>query len=55
MGILELLINIEKEDKSVLFANEKVIPQMKEFVSATVAQMKKGRMFTLVRVSLWIF
>lgn len=42
MDILELLTNINREDKSVPFAIEKAIPQIEEFVSVIVAQMKKG-------------
>lgn len=42
MGILEVLTNINGEDKSVPLAIEKALPQIEKFVSVTVARMKKG-------------
>lgn len=42
MGILELLQNINREDKTVAFAVEKVIPQIEILVDVVVAQLKKG-------------
>lgn len=42
MSVRELLININKEDKSVPLAIEKAIPEMDEFVRTAVAKMQDG-------------
>ncbi|MBO6533481.1 MAG: N-acetylmuramic acid 6-phosphate etherase [Muricauda sp.] len=42
MDTLELLTNINHEDKGVPLVMEKAIPQIKEFVDHAVAKMKKG-------------
>ena len=42
MNTLELLTNINNEDKSVPFALEKAIPSIKVFVDAVVDKMKNG-------------
>jgi N-acetylmuramic acid 6-phosphate etherase len=48
MTVSELLTNINNEDKKVALAVELVLPQIEDFVSATLHQMKKGgRLFYL--------
>jgi len=42
MSVKELLGNINKEDKSVPFAIEKVIPKIEKLVTAIVKQMRQG-------------
>src|ERR1035437_8255211 len=42
MSVLELLTNINKEDKTVPFAIEKVIPKIEKLVKVIVKQMKLG-------------
>lgn len=42
MSAKELLININKEDKTVPFAVEKTIPKIEKLVTAIVKQMKQG-------------
>ena len=42
MSTLELLTNINKEDQSVAFAVEKIIPQIEKFVDACYDRMKNG-------------
>jgi len=42
MSIEELLLNMNKEDKSVPLAIEKVIPQIEALVSVIVPKMEKG-------------
>lgn len=42
MSVLELLQNINREDKSVPLAIEKVIPKIELLVTATVEKMKNG-------------
>ncbi len=42
MSVLELLNNINREDKSVPLAIEKVIPKIEALVTATVEKMKLG-------------
>jgi N-acetylmuramic acid 6-phosphate etherase len=42
MSITELLMNINKEDKSVPLAVEKALPQIEKLVEAIVFRMKKG-------------
>lgn len=42
MSVLELLTNINKEDKTVPYAVEKIIPQMEKLVIEIVARMKRG-------------
>ncbi|GGK84250.1 N-acetylmuramic acid 6-phosphate etherase [Rufibacter glacialis] len=42
MSVLELLTNINKEDKTVPLAAEKAIPQLEKLVEAAVAKMKEG-------------
>jgi len=42
MSVLELLTNINKEDKTVPLAVEKVIPQIEKLVKIIVKQMKQG-------------
>lgn len=42
MDTLELLTNINHEDKGVPLVMEKAIPQIKEFVDHAVTKMKKG-------------
>ena len=42
MSVKELLVNINKEDKSVPFAIEKVIPKIEKLVNVIVKQMKQG-------------
>ncbi len=42
MSTREVLVTINKEDKTVPYAVEKAIPQIEEFVDAVVASMKKG-------------
>lgn len=42
MSVLELLTNINKEDKTVPYAVEKVIPQMEKLVSEIVVRMRRG-------------
>jgi N-acetylmuramic acid 6-phosphate etherase len=42
MSVLDLLTNINKEDKTVPYAVEKVIPQMEKLVSEIVIRMKRG-------------
>ena len=46
MSIIELLENINREDKSVPIAIEKIIPTIEKLVDAIVLQMKiGGRLF----------
>jgi len=48
MKVRELLLNINREDKTVPFAVEKVIPKIEKLVKIIVAKMKKGgRLFYL--------
>jgi N-acetylmuramic acid 6-phosphate etherase len=48
MGVRELLVNINKEDKTVPFAVEKAMPSIEKLVKKIVSKMKKGgRMFYL--------
>ena len=48
MDINELLVNINKEDKTVAFAVEKALPQIKLLTQKVVEQMKSGgRLFYL--------
>lgn len=42
MSVLELLSNINNEDKTVPLAVEKALPQIKNLVEKVVANMKKG-------------
>ncbi|MDF1672628.1 MAG: N-acetylmuramic acid 6-phosphate etherase [Vicingaceae bacterium] len=42
MGITELLVNINNEDKTVPQAIEKVIPNIEKLVSVIVSKMKQG-------------
>src|ERR1035437_886794 len=42
MSVLELLTNINKEDKTVPFAIEKTIPKIEKLVKVIVKQMKLG-------------
>lgn len=42
MSVKELLTNINREDKTVPTAIEKVIPQIEKLVTVIVAKMKKG-------------
>ena len=42
MSVAELLTNINKEDKTVPFAIEKVIPKIEKLVNVVVTQMKLG-------------
>lgn len=42
MRVLDLLININKEDQTVPFAVEKAIPQIEKAVIKIVSQLKKG-------------
>lgn len=42
MSVHELLININKEDKTVSLAVERALPQIEKLVNATVKQLKKG-------------
>jgi N-acetylmuramic acid 6-phosphate etherase len=42
MSIHDLLVNINKEDKTVPLAVEKAIPQLEALISAIVARMKQG-------------
>ena len=42
MSVIDLLENINKEDKTVPLAVEKAIPQIEKLVKVIVAQMKKG-------------
>lgn len=42
MSVLDLLTNINKEDKTVPYAVEKVIPQLEKLVSEIVVRMKRG-------------
>lgn len=42
MGITELLVNINNEDKTVPLAIEKVIPNIEKLVSVVVSKMKNG-------------
>lgn len=42
MSVLELLTNINKEDKTVSLAVEKVIPQIEPLVAAIVEKMQHG-------------
>ncbi|MCS7018752.1 MAG: N-acetylmuramic acid 6-phosphate etherase [Cytophagales bacterium] len=42
MSVRELLININKEDKTVPFAVEKAIPQLEALIVAVVERMKQG-------------
>jgi N-acetylmuramic acid 6-phosphate etherase len=42
MSVRELLVNINKEDKTVAIAVEKVIPQIEALVNEIVSKMKKG-------------
>jgi len=42
MSITEVLTNINKEDKTVAFAIEKVIPKIEQLTKAIVHQLKKG-------------
>lgn len=42
MSIRELLVNINREDKTVPFAVEKAIPQLEALISAIVPRMKRG-------------
>lgn len=42
MSVLELLTNINNEDKTVPFAVEKVIPKIEKLVNVIVKQMKLG-------------
>ncbi len=42
MSVKELLSNINKEDKTVPFAIEKVIPKIEKLVNVIVKQMKQG-------------
>ncbi len=46
MSVHELLVNINREDKTVPVAIEKVLPQIDSFINAVVEKMKAGgRMF----------
>src|SRR5258706_4707733 len=48
MSVHNLLMNINREDKTVADATEKVIPQIEKLVEAIVAKMKTGgRLFYL--------
>ena len=48
MSVLELLTNMNREDKSVPLAVEKCIPQIEKLVEGIVVRMKKGgRLFYL--------
>ena len=48
MSTLELLQNMNKEDKTVPYAVEKCIPQIEQLVDGIVERMKKGgRLFYL--------
>ncbi len=42
MSVLDLLTNINKEDKTVPYSVEKVIPQMEKLISEIVIRMKRG-------------
>src|ERR1017187_7847232 len=42
MSVLELLTNINKEDKTVPFAIKKTIPKIEKLVNVIVKQMKSG-------------
>lgn len=42
MSVHDLLVNINREDKTVPFAVEKVIPQIEALVEAVVGKMKEG-------------
>lgn len=42
MSVKDLLLNINKEDKTVPIAVEKAIPQIEKLVQATVERMKNG-------------
>ena len=42
MSILEVLTNINNEDKTIAFAVEKAIPQIEQLTSAIIVQLKKG-------------
>jgi Predicted sugar phosphate isomerase len=42
MSVLDLLNNINREDRSVPLAIEKVIPKIEPLVVATVEKMKHG-------------
>ena len=42
MSVHELLVNINKEDKTVPFAVEKVVPQIEKLVKVIAAKMKSG-------------
>ena len=41
-SIRDLLVNINREDKSVPFAVEKVVPKIEALVAAIVERMEKG-------------
>jgi N-acetylmuramic acid 6-phosphate etherase len=48
MNTAELLININKEDKTIAFAVEKAIPQIKKLTNSIVGKLKNGgRLFYL--------
>ncbi|GAB3823017.1 hypothetical protein GCM10028895_29020 [Pontibacter rugosus] len=42
MSVHELLININREDKTVPLAIEKALPQIEELVKATVDRLARG-------------
>jgi N-acetylmuramic acid 6-phosphate etherase len=42
MGLKEILVNINNEDKTVPFAIEKVIPKIEKLVKVIVSKMEKG-------------
>lgn len=42
MNILDLLININKEDKTVAYSVEKQIPKIKELIEAIIPKIKNG-------------
>src|ERR1700739_3726422 len=42
MSVLELLTNINNEDKTVPYAIEKVIPKIEKLVTVIVKQMQQG-------------
>jgi len=42
MSVLELLVNINREDKTVPYAVEKAIPQIEKLVTALTEKMKNG-------------
>jgi len=42
MSVLDLLTNINQEDKTVPYAVEKIIPQLEKLVSEIVERMKRG-------------